>query len=164
MVRRLRVIICLSTFLTLLYAGRVSLAQDTAEEEDPVLGTLEIRIDSFLEGISAAESREDYDKAYRELFSRGSLAKQEKALDGLIDKTEKIETKYGPCTGFERIAAKRIGEDLVLLRYLYKCEEFPVVWYFTFYRTNSSNETPSGKGPWRVITVRFDTELELLAL
>jgi hypothetical protein len=53
-----------------------------------------------------------------------------------------------------------IGRDLVLLRYLYKGENFPVVWYFTFYRTTAAGET--GPGTWRTIAVRFDTDLELL--
>jgi hypothetical protein len=91
------------------------------------------------------------------------LAKQDKALKQLTDKTKQLQTEYGRYRGYEQIAAKRIGEDLVLLRYLYKCEHFPVVWYFTFYRTSTPGEPLRGSGDWRVITVRFDTKLELLA-
>ena len=58
-----------------------------------------------------------------------------------------------------------IGNDLVLMKYLYKCETFPVVWYFTFYRTSPRGERTADTGDsWRVIIVRFDTELELLGL
>jgi len=51
----------------------------------------------------------------------------------------------------------------VFLRYLYKCEDFPVVWTFGFYRPISRPDTPPDETAWRVILVRFDTEVEQLA-
>ena len=45
------------------------------------------------------------------------------------------------------------------MKYLFKCEKFPVVWYFTYYRDFSR---AGGEDYWVVISVRFDTQVELL--
>ena len=50
----------------------------------------------------------------------------------------------------------------LLLKYLFKCEAFPVVWYFTYYRDFSHSRTASEDENWVIIAVRFDTQLELL--
>lgn len=74
------------------------------------------------------------------------------------------KTRYGEYRTFERIATKRVGSDLALLKSLYKCEHFPVVWYFTFYRTPQRIEGAAGSaGAWRVVIVRFDADVERLA-
>jgi hypothetical protein len=144
--------------LILLAGGRVSPGEEVPPEKDPVLVDLDAKVSRFLEGISMQETQ----NAYQGLLVGSRLLKQEKALQELIQRTKQLQTKYGPYRRFEQIAAKRIGSDLVLLRYLYKCEDFPVVWFFAFYRTPTPGETPPEKAPWRVVTVRFDTELELL--
>ncbi|OHB66091.1 MAG: hypothetical protein A2V70_06890 [Planctomycetes bacterium RBG_13_63_9] len=128
-------------------------------EADPVLTALGDKIRTFLEGVSLTEAQ----SAYQELLAGSQLLKQEKALKALVDKTKELQTKYGRYRGFEQIGARRVGKDLVLFRYLYKCENFPVVWYFTFYRTPGPAEAPAESSNWRVIAVRFDTDLERLA-
>jgi len=143
----------------LLFVGSISLGQDVAVQPDPVLVAINARVSQFLEGVSMGQAQ----SAYPELLAGSRLLKQADALKDLIEKTNELDEKYGRYRAFEQIAAKRIGGDLVLLKYLYKCEDFPVVWYFTFYRTPSPGETAAENEIWRVITVRFDTELELLA-
>ncbi|HUT12649.1 MAG TPA: hypothetical protein VMY42_19290 [Thermoguttaceae bacterium] len=138
-------------------AARTAAAQDPAETTDPVLVALDGRIKSFLEGVSLGQTQ----NAYQELLADSQLAKQDQALKDLVTQTIELHAKYGEYRGFEQIAARRVGQDLVLLKYLYKCEHFPVVWYLTFYRTPP--KSPPENGDWRVIIVRFDTELELLA-
>ena len=143
---------------TLLAAGRAASGQELAAAEDKVLVALDAHAAQFLEGVSMGQAQ----SAYQELLAGSQLLRQSDALKTLIEKTGGLEKKYGRYWGFEKIAAKRVGDDLVLLKYLYKCENFPVVWYFTFYRTPSPAEPPVESRQWRVITVRFDTELELL--
>lgn len=127
-------------------------------EPDPVLAALDTKITNFLEGVSHGQAQ----SAYQELLVGSQLLKQKEAIVELVTKTNELETKYGKYRGFEQIAAKKIGSgDLVLMRYLYKCRDFPVVWYFTFYR--APGETPPEENNWRVVAVRFDTELDLLA-
>ena len=150
---------CLLTFLVVFVGGGASPVQEDPKEKDPVLLELEGKISRFLEGVSMGQTQ----NAYQELLTGSRLVKQEKALKKLTEKTQQLPTKYGRYCGFEQIAAKRVGRDLVLFRYLYKCKEFPVVWYFSYYRAAVPGETPQEKVPWRMVTVRFDTELEWLA-
>jgi hypothetical protein len=133
--------------------------QERPAAKDPTLAVLEARASQFLEGVSLSQSQ----TACQELLAGSPLLKQTEALKSLVEKTKELEKKYGHYRAFEQIAAKHVGSDLVVLKYLYKCEQLPVVWYFTFYRTSAPGEAPPEKDAWRVITVRLDTELEALA-
>jgi hypothetical protein len=145
--------------LTLALAdGRTSAAQDIVKEKDAVLTPLDGRVSQFLDGVSLGQTQ----NAFKELLADSQLAKQADAVKDLVVRTNDLETKYGKCQAFEQISAKRVGNDLVLMRYLYKCENFPVVWYFTFYHTPNSAGSSSKNGIWRVVAVRFDTNLEVL--
>ncbi|MHC4403400.1 MAG: hypothetical protein ACYTG0_27390 [Planctomycetota bacterium] len=140
-----------------LWVARVSPGQDPP---DPDVLALQERISQFLEGVSASPSNTK--AAYDDLLENSPLAKRAKEeLPALIEKTNELEDHFGRYHEFEPIGAKRVGKDLVLLKYLYKCEDFPVVWYFTFYRTPRA-DIPPEQNDWRAIVVRFDTELELL--
>jgi len=145
--------------IVLLAIAGPSTAQEAATSTDQVLVALGARVSTFLEGVSMGQA----ETAYGELLADSQLRTQEDAVKTLVTKTNELEQKYGRYRAFERIAQKRVGNDLVLLKYLYKCENFPVVWYFTFYRTPTPGETPAEDAAWRVVIVRFDTELELLA-
>jgi transcriptional regulator NrdR family protein len=129
-------------------------------ESDLVVAQLEERVAQFLEGLSRGKIVE----SYTELLRDSSLSKpaQAEALKTLIDRTRELERKYGKYRGYDRVDAKRIGKDLVLLRYLYKCDEFPVVWYVTYYRDFKRSDVIADTNAWIVVSVRFDTDLELL--
>lgn len=150
--------VCFSVPLILLLGAGVLPSQETPLEKDPVLLTLDARVSQFLEGISIGETQ----NAYQGLLAGSPLIRRAKALKDLTEKTQQLKTTYGRYCGFEQIAAKRVGKDLVWFQYLYKCEDSPVVWHFIFYRASVPTETPPEKASWRVITVRFDTELERL--
>ena len=84
------------------------------------------------------------------------------------------ETKknlFGEILDSERHSSKRIGEDIVVVRYILKCENYPMIWTFTFYRkplssgSVSSGSTSTGnKNSWNLIEMRFDSNLDLLSL
>ncbi len=150
--------ICLLTVLIVFQSGRISFGQPAAEEPVSELDKLDATVKTFLEGVSANLA----EKAYQELLAGTQLLKQD-AFKDLVDKTADL-TKYGKCHAFERIGVRSVGEDLMLLKYLYKCKQYPVVWYFSFYRTPVDAAAGSEKGAWRVVSVRFDTRLELLWL
>jgi len=137
--------------------GRAALAQPPADAD---LDKLQSRVGVFLEGVSRGTTKTAYDQ----LLAGSALLKQTEAVESLVRKTDELKDRYGRYVEFEPIASRRVGKDLVLLRYLYKCERFPVVFYFTFYRTPRTDAPADKTGNWRVIIVRFDTELELLAL
>ena len=149
-----------SCVLLLLVPAAIAQEPSSNGESDLVVAQLEERVAQFLEGLSRGKVAE----SYTELLRDSSLSKpaQAEALKTLIDRTRELERKYGKYRGYDRVDARRIGKDLVLLRYLYKCDEFPVVWYVTYYRDFKRSDVIADANAWVVISVRFDTDLELL--
>jgi hypothetical protein len=150
-----RTVACLLATVLGLTAGSLR-AQE--KPTDKVIETLDGRVKLFLEEVKSGKS----EAAYEKLLSGSQLLKQTDGVKKQVAKTDELEALYGQYKGFERIADRRVGNDLVLLRYLYKCERFPVVWYFAFYRTPETTPPAKDSGDWRVILVRFDTNLEAL--
>jgi hypothetical protein len=146
--------------LFLLVAGR---APAGAEEASPETATtvLEERVVQFFDRLAAGETQAAYDR----VLAGSSLAQQTEAVKALVEKTDEIKKKYGEYRRAEKIGGKQVGSDLVLLKYLYHCEQFPVVWHFAFYRSppRTSGTAAEGTGTWRVVLLRFDTDLEALA-
>ena len=147
-----------TSLLLLLLLPSFLRAQDVPATKDPAFAALEGRISQFFEDVSSGQTQ----NAFQSLLTGSPLAKQTEALKTLIEKTKELQTKYGQYRAFEQIGARRVGSDLVLMKYLYKCQQAPVVWYFAFYRSAGVGDPPSEKDNWRVITVRFDTDLESL--
>lgn len=127
---------------------------------DPVIEQLSARTSYFLERISA----KDEQNAFDELLEGSQLSKKTVAVQSLVEKAGQLQEKYGDYQESEQISAKRIGHDLVLMRYLFKCKNFPVVWYVTYYRDFNSAISAGDEEQWVVISVRFDTQLELLGI
>ena len=138
-------------FLFILAAAQPA---DVRGQEDEEVQRLQTRIEGFFENLDDDEVEPQ--KAFADLLAGGPLATGDfkKLLDGVAD----LEKKYGGYIEAEQIVSKRVGRDLVLLKYLYKTPTFPIVWYFTYYRP------PSDASEWVVITVRFDTRLDLLGI
>src|SRR5262245_31484264 len=113
---------------------------------------------TFLEALA----EDSVDKPYNTLLENSPLAKDQDKVKKVIKDTKQLfapNSQYGKPRAeepIERVKAQRVGKDLAILRYLYKFDQVPVVWHFTFYRTNSNNK-------WVVVGVRFDHEYEALA-
>jgi hypothetical protein len=127
-------------------------------EDDAVLALLNERSKQFLDAVTLNR----IETAIKDLLAGGPLEKQAESIKTLTTKTRELEKKYGACRGVERVDARRIGKDLVLAKYLYKCENFPVVWYFTYYRDFKRTDLSPDTESWILIAVRFDTDVELL--
>jgi hypothetical protein len=137
----------------LLLAPKASWAQEPA---DATVARLHGRASQFLETVADGEPQ----SALEDLLQGSQLRKQAQGLQDVIQKSKDLESRYGKFKAVERISAKRVGKDLVLLKYLYKCENYPVVWYLTFYRDFSRPATAEVEENWILIGLRFDTELE----
>ena len=118
----------------------------------------------FLEGLNVPVESDlpvVIEKRYAALLKDSPLERDAARIKKVVNDTKELFSKtqiYGKVrqdTGIETIKAQRIGRDLALLRFLYKFERLPVIWYFTYYRTG---------GNWVLISVRFDHEYELLGL
>jgi hypothetical protein len=132
-------------------------AEDESAFTDPVVAKLNDRVLRFLNEI--AERRET--DAFRDLLSGSQLAEQTAAVKTLVDRSKELAERYGAYRESEAVGGKRVGKDLVLLKYLYKCEKFPVVWRIAYYR-DASRTTANSDDAWVVISVRFDTQLDQL--
>ncbi|MCA9248300.1 MAG: hypothetical protein KDA42_14330 [Planctomycetales bacterium] len=136
----------------------VASGQEPLGEDDPTIALLDGKVTQFLEQVSLNEM----ESAYAELLSGSDLARQSDEIEKLIQSTREIETKYGKYRSFERIASRRIGSDLITLKYLYKCENFPVIWRLTYYRDFKRGDAATTNNNWVVISVRFDTRIDTL--
>jgi hypothetical protein len=147
----------------LVIAGAVLAPWSSAQIGDPRDGdpvaAASARVTTFFEALGGKAPA--LDKALAELMADGPLAARKTAVESLLAETRKLETRYGKYRAAERIEAKRIGTDVMVLKYLTKCDNFPVVWHFTFYR---DQRPTAAAAAWNVIAVRFDTDVELLAM
>lgn len=134
--------------------------QNEPPAEEQSLEPLAMRLRNFLQDVSVGQAEEAFDT----LLAGGPLADQAEAVQTLVDKAGRLEEKYGNCRGFEQIKLRRLGTDVALFTYLYKCEQLPVAWQFTLYRTASRPGAASASDAWHVVAVRFDTALENLRL
>ncbi|HZZ73318.1 MAG TPA: hypothetical protein VFE24_13770 [Pirellulales bacterium] len=125
---------------------------------DPVVAKLDESVGRFFEGVAKG----DVAKSYADLLKDSQLLRQADAVKSLVDKTKDLEKRFGKYRGYDRVDAKRVGKDLILVRYIYKCDDFPVVWYLSFYRDFKHSDADNSA--WIVVSVRFDTDLELLGM
>jgi len=148
---RYRILLAAGLFLVLLTAGSLVGRSQITLRDDAEVESLRGQVTRFLDRISYGEVQDAYD----DLLEGSPLATQTSNVRKLIDQTSDLETQFGAMANFEAVDAQRIGRDVVLLRYLYKCQRLPVVWHFSFYRAGASD-------PWKLVSVRFDTDVESL--
>lgn len=154
---RTRVVLAALLILSTLVLARRAVAQDDPDVTGPVVAKLEDRVTRFLGAVSTGNESD----AFKDLLLGSQLLEQTEAIQTLVDNSKLIKGRYGPFQESERIGAKRVGTDLILIKYLFKCEKFPVIWHFAFYRDFRRTSTATDN-EWVVISVRFDTELDRL--
>ena len=129
-----------STTLVMFAAAAGSVyAQDDADVKE-----LSDRASTFLAGLG-----KDATGSFETLLSNSALSGTDE-MERLTAAAKELPSKYGAFIEAERVEARRIGQDLVLLTFLYKAERFPIVWQFAFYRPKES---------WAVVSLRFDSKL-----
>ncbi len=146
------------TLCALMGGALTSLGQNEPPGDDAALEALSLRLRNFLQDVSVGEAAEAFDT----LLAGGPLAGQSDAVEQLVEQAEQLEEKYGNCRGFEQIRVRRLGADVALFTHVYKCEQLPVAWQFTLYRTAARSGAAPGADGWHVVAVRFDTQLDNL--
>ena len=131
-------------------------AQERTAQQQAEVEKLQAGIEDFFKGLSNPLIGPE--QAFGTLVAKGPL-KGKDELPKLVAKAGKLEESYGRYTGHDVASIKTVGNDLVILRYLYKSERFPVIWHFYYYRTGNG-PTASTKGDWSLIEIRFDTNLD----
>ena len=124
---------------------RANVAAQTGQENDVLM--FQGRIQTFFTSLE----RSNFQLAYQDMLSGSQL----NTIQEIVQKTEAM-IKGGTRWRLEFLEAKPVGDDLILIRYLYKCDTHPVIWYFTFYRPQSGTRT------WNCIGIRFDTDYDSL--
>lgn len=139
----------------LLVAGSLAAwAQNTSTPPEAHLERLAARSREFLEDVSLGKAA----AAYEQLLAGSPLATETAAVAQLVERTAELEKRYGRCWNFERLTARSLGSDVVLINYLYKCERVPLVWRLVWYRTPGAAAAAGGAEAWSVVSVRFDTD------
>ncbi|MDO4587128.1 MAG: hypothetical protein Q4C95_07510 [Planctomycetia bacterium] len=139
--------------------GRIAFfSQAKAQTEKVTSNDLEVlhsNIKLFFENLS--DSNKGPKKAFEDILKNSPLRSDEKVTNDLMNGLKEINTRFGNYVSFEEIGTKSIGNDLVVIRYLYKCQNYPVVWYFTYYRPLAKTENSS----WTLIGFRYDSDLDI---
>jgi hypothetical protein len=150
----------LSVLTLALYAATAefAFAQEPAREvSEDDLDEVRGRVDQFFQSLTTRSLGPD--RAFPELIHDGPLKDRNEDIAKLIEQALTLDQRFGVYTGHELASTKTIGADLIFLRYVYKAERFPVVFYFTFYRPG-----PVGgvQKKWSLIALRFDARIEAL--
>ncbi len=148
-----------ATIATVLALAIASSGQNTAEPADAEIQRLNSQVEQFFSLLS--DGRQD--EAFEDLLANSQALSRSPSIAELKRAAQELERRFGRYRGSEQVEARRVGKDVIVLKYLYKCDAFPVVWYFTFYRTAVLDEMPAPAVSWTLITVRFDTQVESLA-
>ena len=113
-----------------------------------------LRADSFLSEIAGS----NLDSALKSLLTRSPLAKEAERVDRLRTNLPALLQKYGSFRRTELLKTERFGQGLIRSTWLYHCAQYPVVFRFTFYRTQAGDASE-----WTLISLQFDTNYDLLA-
>jgi hypothetical protein len=144
--------------LVLQAAAGIAFGQELAREvSDEDLTKVKGRVDQFFQSLTSRTLGPD--RAFREVIADGPLKDRNDEIAKLIEHALALDQRYGIYTGHELASTKTIGADVVFLRYLYKAERFPVVFYFTFYRPGSVGGV---QRDWSLIALRFDARIDSL--
>ncbi|MDX1948494.1 MAG: hypothetical protein SFU86_24120 [Pirellulaceae bacterium] len=131
--------------------------QEPSAEISQEIEFLKSRADGFFRSLS--DKTLGPERAIRELIASGPLKDRTDDINKLIDQALTLDQRFGVYTGHELASARAVGSDVVFLRYLYKGDRFPIIWYFTFYR---AAPIAGVKRDWSLIALRFDAKVETL--
>lgn len=153
-----------SAVLGLFLLASLTSATTAQTPEDPAVASVSGLTDGFFNNLQKADA--NIKEEFNELLAGGPLGERNRGEGGDAKVDKMVESynslaKYGAFIQQERIGVKRVGDDLIFLKYLYKAENYPIVWYFTYYRPVATDLPGEG---WKLIALRFDTRLDLLDL
>jgi hypothetical protein len=131
--------------------------QAASPETEAEIDRLQTRVELFFSSLT--NTAEGPERAVRQIVGSGPLKDRNDDINKLIDQAMALDQRYGAYAGHEAIGERAVGRDLIFLRYLYKGEKFPVVWYFTFYRSGANGAL---NRDWQLIALRFDSKVEAL--
>ncbi len=166
--RQITVIGALALVAAVLALIRMNVPETQAQTQPSLVAsdieTLKESIVKFFEGLSSDPNTENgIEKAFKDFLDDSPLKENENLKTKFTNDVRAIRQNFGVYVSYEPIGVKMVGSDLVVFRYLYKFEKYPVVWYFTYYRSPKSAGSDPSSG-WKLIGFRFDTNLDAALL
>lgn len=137
----------------------------TTEPRDTAIRELETRINAFFVEF-AANPTTLTTKALEDLFKGSPLTTDADTFNTMLKNLSAIPKEFGEPRGGEQIDVRYFdkGRNIVQLRYLFKYDNHPAIWYFIFYRNPNIGTGIAGQvNPWMLISVRFDTNVDSLS-
>jgi hypothetical protein len=104
----------------------------------------ETKVLQFFNGIM----KDDIEDAYKLFLKKSPLRAKKDDMTKLIKETKRAKKYYGKLAGFEFVSAEKVTNSYIRLRYIGVCENYPMRWIFTMYR--------SPKNGWIVTKILFD--------
>jgi len=126
-------------------------AVDTNREQE-----LDVRIRDFFSALARRNSASAFD----ELFRSSPLGSPDANVhvDAVRRKVDDFRTLFGDIHSWDKYDTKQVGESILLIRYILKYDDHPVIWEFTFYRKPSAPTSLTAPS-WVLIGLHFDTEM-----
>jgi len=128
---------------------------DTSREQE-----IDSRLKTFFETLARGNSTSAFDELLRQ--SPFGTYEAGQASNELRKKIDDLSVQYGGMLNHEKNDFKRIGDDIVLTRYISKHENSPIIWTFAFYRKPALTTSITNTNPWMFVQLHFDTDLRLL--
>ena len=136
--------------LPLLVAAFLALTTRAAPaQEDPV----ETRLAAFFQALQ--DGTETPEKTFSTLLTGSPLAEKEEDVKKLVEQYTAFDRTYGPFVANEKLSVKPVGSSVIVTRYLFKAQKFPLAWHFVCYRPNPT-------GMWVLISLKLDTRIDQL--
>ncbi|MDR2704496.1 MAG: hypothetical protein LBC02_01840 [Planctomycetaceae bacterium] len=97
--------------------------------------------------------------AFENLLLQSPFASSSAPAAEIRTKLDETKKHVGEFHAYELYQVKPVGKDIVLIRCILKCEFYPVIWTFTYYRKPSLQGSTGTS--WQLIELRFDSNLDL---
>ncbi|MDR3199439.1 MAG: hypothetical protein LBU34_16340 [Planctomycetaceae bacterium] len=116
---------------------------------------LDDKIRAFFDHLISGNTTNAFDN----LLLQSPLGSSSAPVTEIRTKLDETKKHVGDFHAYEFYLAKPVGKDIVLIRYILKCEYYPVIWTFTFYRKPSLQGSTGT--PWQLVEMRFDSNLDI---
>jgi hypothetical protein len=121
----------------------------------------EQELDTRIRTFFGALSRENSSSAFEELLRGSPLGSSNANLQttDLRNKVDELGQQFGGIIDWEEYEIKRMGKDVIVMRYILKYDQYPIIWTFAFYRKPTSTSSLTTSNSWVLIELRYDTNI-----
>ena len=122
----------------------------------------DVRIQAFFNALMKENSISVYEELFRQSLSTPTEVEQLSVQ--YRNRLAEVSVRFGGMVDYKKYDTQWIDEDIVLIRYILKYENSPMIWTFGFYRTPTTTMGITNDNPWRLIAAHFETDLRPLFL